>query len=86
MFQIYINNESFIFLFSSSSFSSAIKSSTLKLTEKELRKYVIKTYKCNKSKIPDQQTFLNMVKADCVHMHTNSFNEKEFNIMHYSHQ
>ena len=48
--------------------------------EEKSKKYVIAIYKCNKSKFFKQQFFLDSVKAECVHMHTDSFNLKKFNI------
>ena len=61
-------------------FLFTIKSSILIFFKKELKKYVIIIYKCNKSKLFKQQFFFNLIKAECVHMHIDNFNLKKFNI------
>ena len=72
----------FIFLFSFffTFFLFIIKSSISTFSEEELKEYVIIIYECNKNKFLKQQFFFNLIKAECVHMHTDSFNLKEFNI------
>ena len=72
----------FIFLFFSFFifFLFIIKLSILTFFKKELKKYVITIYKCNKSKFFKQQFFFNSIKIECVHMHTDSFNLKKFSI------
>ena len=73
---MFISLSSFFFTF----FSFTIKSSISTFFKKELKKYVITIYKCDKSKFFKQQFFFNLIKAKCVHMHTNSFNLKKFNV------
>ena len=65
---------------SSTSFLFTIKSLTSTPLEEESKEYVIATHKCNKSKSPEQQSFPDLIKAECVHMHTSSFNLKEFSV------
>ena len=74
---MFISLFSFFFIF----FLFIIKSSTSTFFKKELKEYVIAIHECNKSKIFKQQFFFNLIKAECVHMHTNSFNLKEFNVV-----
>ena len=73
----------FIFLFFSFStfFSFIIKSLISMFFKKKLKEYVIAIHECNKSKLFKQQFFFDLIKAECVYMHTNSFNLKKFNIM-----
>ena len=73
---MFISLFSFFFIF----FSFIIKSLTSTLFKKELKEYVITTHKCDKNKLLEWQFFFNLIKAECVHMHTDSFNLKEFNI------
>ena len=61
-------------------FLFTIKSLILTFFKKELKKYVIAIHKCNKSKLFKQQFFSDLIKTECVHMHTDSFNLKEFNV------
>ena len=73
-----------VFIFLSSSFSTfflfIIKSLTSMLSEKKSKKYVIVTHECDKSKFLEWWFFSDLIKAKCVHMHTDNFNLKEFNI------
>ena len=66
----------FFFIF----FLFTIKSSTSMFFKKELKEYVITIHECDKNKSFKQQFFFNLIKAECVHMHINSFNLKEFNV------
>ena len=66
----------FFFIF----FSFTIKSLISTLFKKKLKEYIITIHKCNKSKFSEQQFFSDLIKAECVHMHINSFNLKEFSI------
>ena len=70
----------FLFFYFFIFFLFTIKSSTSTFLEKKLKEYVITTHKYNKSKSFEQQFFLNLIKAECVHMHISSFNLKKFNI------
>ena len=58
-----------------------IKLSTLMFSEEELKKYVIAIHECDKSKFFEQQFFFDLIKAECVHMHTDNFNLKKFNVV-----
>ena len=74
---MFISLFSFFFIF----FLFIIKSLISTFFKKELKKYIIVTYECNKNEFFKQQFFFNLIKVKCVHMHTNSFNLKEFNIV-----
>ena len=78
-------DEIFISLFSSffTFFLFTIKSLTSTFFKKELKEYVITIHKCDKSKLSEWQFFFDLIKAECVHMHTSSFNLKKFSIMNW---
>ena len=61
-------------------FLFTIKSLTSMFFKKELKEYVIVIHECNKNKSLEWWFFFNLIKAECVHMHTDSFNLKEFNV------
>ena len=58
-----------------------IKSLISMFFKKELKEYVIAIHKCDKNKFFKWWFFFNLIKVKCVHMHTNSFNLKEFNVI-----
>ena len=69
----------FFFIF----FLFIIKSLTSMFSEKKLKKYVIVIHKYNKNKFFEWWFFFNLIKAEYVHMHTNSFNLKKFNVVNW---
>ena len=48
--------------------------------KKELKEYVIAIHECDKSKFSEQWFFPDLIKAECVHMHIDSFNLKKFSV------
>ena len=49
--------------------------------KKELKEYIIAIHECDKSKLFEWWFFFDLIKAECVHMHTDSFNLKKFSVM-----
>ena len=73
----------FLFFYFFTFFLFIIKSSTSTFFKEELKEYVITICKCDKNDFFKQQFFFNLIKAECVHMHTDNFNLKKFNVTNW---